>query len=273
MTKKMITNDPVRRCVVCRRTELPVTYAQTCPRCAGRIGEDLRAIVRLHQLISAELEGRAGAANSGQGGNGIRDDNPLPHVDLLTLIGPGSIGRGDRFAYPSDPPSVAFELSQWEDDWRHVLGMPAAERPVSIAAAGRWTVTRNQVGAKLWTWHPGFLAARLAWAAQAHPAFDEFAHDVEVLLRWLRAATRTGGGPERLSAPCFDCGGPLVRDYAPRRPTVPCEAQNGHARDQGGLRDDARCVACGRMYSPTAYALALRSLLEAHRERVGWGAA
>jgi hypothetical protein len=228
-----------RRCVVCHHAELADDQPQTCPRCVDRVRADLAAVVRLHGVLDAEITGRAGAAAT-RPTRGSDPDTPLSA--LLCLLGPGSNAR-DRDAQPDDPPSVAWTLASWEDDWRHIHRHAAATGPATVTSAA------------------AYLDANHTWAANWHPAFPEYAADLTGLLGHLRTATRTGTDGLKLEGWCFACGHTLVRDYAPAQP---CRHPGDHTDrcDQGGLRDHARCVGCGAHYTAARYTLALRGVIE-----------
>jgi hypothetical protein len=224
--------DP-RRCIVCHRTPLRDDQPQTCGTCIRSVAADLAAIVRLHGLLDAELAGRAGAAMRSDG----RSRAPgVPLPDLLGLLGPGSDAH-DPDAQPDDPPPVAWELSRWEDDWRHIRGLDAAPGPASATTAST------------------FLTVHHGWAAQRHPAFGEYAADLRRILGALVRATAVDHAGLELEAPCVYCGGRLTRSYRPPRR---CQHTGPHQAgcDQGGLDDDARCTRCHRAYDPAQYAQA-----------------
>ena len=111
-----------------------------------------------------------------------------------------------------------------------------------------------------------FLLANLGTMAQRHPAFDEFAGDMRSLRFLLLRVLGLADDPVRMGADCFECGEPLVRDYAPRVDCAHGAARHTEACDQGGLRDYCRCTGCGRVYTPAQYHLALRAAIESSDE-------
>lgn len=90
-----------------------------------------------------------------------------------------------------------------------------------------------------------YLHRHLTWAARRHPGFPEFATDLTRLRRRVEAAAGLDDRPERAGVPCFGCGGPLERPY-------------GHQ----GREDDWTCARCRRVYTRSAYLLAVRATLE-----------
>lgn len=229
-----------RRCVVCYRGALTDDEPQTCRRCTRQTVNNLTAITRLHGLLAAEIEGRAGAAGNGNGRSGFSHSLPMGHI--LSLLGPGSDATTDSQA--DDMPSIAWELSRWEDDWRHTRGHCAATGPANVTTAVAYLAENNQ------------------WAANRHPAYDEYASDLAKLLATLSIAMQVSTAPRVMPAKCVDCGGKMLQDY---QPPMPCQHKGEHRTDcdQGGLRDHVRCDRCGRHYTAAAYTLALRQLLEA----------
>lgn len=229
-----------RKCIVCQARDLADDEPQTCRRCAGRTLSALLDVARLHTLLDSEIRGRIGAAKVGGAGDA---ENPIPMSELLSLLGPGA-AVSCRDAQPDDAPSVVGTLAGWEDDWRHVRGLPGAPRLASVQSCAE------------------FLAAQHPWAANRHSAFDEYAHEMRQL-RWrLLRALGLSDDPVRMNADCFECGDQLVRDYQPRSQCQHGPDRHGPGCDQGGLRDWCRCVGCGRTYTPAQYHLALRATIE-----------
>jgi hypothetical protein len=221
------------RCVVCTRS-LQIMQRQTCQACVATVRADLNDIEQLYALLPAEL-GRLASAGLEPIGKG--DDQPMPGGDILTLLGPGSNGRsqimGVRVAggrrddshghdeWPSDPQSVAWELSRWEDEIRRQRGEHAASTLPNVHAA-RIYVNRQ-----------------ITWASDFYPDFAEMASDLRKLRMRLAQATATDSPPER-GCPCLDCGSTLLREWTDR-----------------GLSDDWVCHHCRRIYSHAEHHLAV----------------
>lgn len=224
-------SDP-RLCIVCRRAELEPTEAQTCIGCLAATRNAVRDIVDLYAVLPDELVDHAGAARP-PGASGKPDSDGLP--DPLVLYAGGTNGTVNgtkptaedptgrihaKDHWPSDVPSVVAVLAWWEDDWRTYAGLPA-DREATVTGCA------------------GYLLARLSWAAQQHPAFDEFARDMTRLRTTLQVATRSDEITER-GVPCPECGDQLVRHYRDARE---CKHPGEHnpACDQGGRPSDWRC--------------------------------
>lgn len=217
-------------CIVCNRDLDQRDGPQTCIRCLGRVRSSLTGIVDAYALLPAELI-EAGGTSFEPIPTGPAESRILGG-DALVLLAPGSEGahwaRGDwhdkppvNDNLPSDPQPPLAVLAGWEDDWRSILGLPAAG-PATMA-----TVTR-------------FLHDHLGWAAQHHPAFDEFATDVYRLRVRLEQVTKTSHAPVR-GIGCPECGETLIRRYADPDPCPNGCPHDGPGHDQGGLRDGWQC--------------------------------
>lgn len=224
-----------RLCIVCQRTELEPTEAQTCVRCLGRVRTMLGDVRRWHRLLWLELVGRAGASRFPPGGSHDAE-SPLVGGDALVMLGPAN-DDGRHEDARSDPFPVAWLLHQWEADWRDRQGANGAAG-VTVEQCAEW------------------IDGHLGWAAQHHPAFDEFAGELRQLHQQLGAVTgKTDPVDRGAKIPCPECGQPLVRRYA--NPD-PCEHGGQHREwgcDQGGRRDDWVCSdrRCGRVVDDRQY--------------------
>jgi hypothetical protein len=220
-------------CAVCVRRSLTRTELRTCSRCVATMHRNLAEIAVLYRRLPDEL----GRMPGGDNRSGVRtsgDVTPLPGGDVLVLLAPGSPGAAAggqphaHDAYPSDPPSVAYELGQWEDDFRAVRRQAAAECVATVETA------------------VAYLSPFVDWAADNHPAIDEFAADLRRIVARLRHATNTNTTPET-GAPCFEpgCHAPLERHWT-----------------DTGLAEEWRCPRCHRDYDTASYYLAVRAHLE-----------
>jgi len=245
-------------CVVCA-SSLETHELQTCTECVAVVRKNLAAIVDRYAVLPREL-GHATTSPMDPAGATESAETPLPGGDALAMLAPGSEGtqwRGrqatsrltrtpwrpaqavrnateDQPTTPletndnlaTDPPSVAFELSLWEDDWREFRREPAATTDPTVSG----TVT--------------YLSPNVGWASMYHPAFDEFAADVRKLLRKLQDVT---GASERpvVGVPCLDCGARLVRQYG---------------------EEDYNCPRCRSRYDSKRYWLAVHEHLKAERQ-------
>lgn len=220
-------------CVCCNRS-LAEHETQTCTRCVGKFRADLveigRNTGRLHdQALALRPSWRP---SEGRGGGG----HAIPGGDALVMLGPGSDGRAQTYAiihgldashaddeWPEDVPSVLFELSRWEDDWRRTFGHGAAGA-ASLASCA------------------GYLSEQAGLAGRTHPAFDEAAADISRLAGALRTAVSASDAPEPAGADCLTCGVELVREVTDE-----------------GLSDERVCRRCRRAYSFAEYLFALRA--------------
>lgn len=256
-------------CILCS-TSLPTDRPQSCLPCLAEVRRSLGWVVELYALLPAAMAGAAygepGAPRSDGSGEG-----GFPGGDLLVMLAGGSRATEqiatDAFDVErtGDPQSVAFELGRWEDDWRLVRGEPEAVALMSVAGAA------------------GYLEPRMGWAADHHPAFDEFARDVRALLSRLRTATATDEAKDR-GAPCLSCDATLERERKDRRPGHECRGHGARqvcplpgphgCTDTGGRADEWRCPRCHRTYSDEEYARAMmtrwRVAVLARRREVGW---
>jgi hypothetical protein len=219
-------------CVCCQRS-LTRDEPQTCERCLTRTRELLSGIVTMW----AELPAHMGPKGTGldKGTPASPDGRPLIGGDALVLHAGGGVG----FAHDpdvhrdADPPSVAHALSTWEDDWRHTRGDAAA-----IVGGGRGGVGPTiRAAAK-------YLEVHSRWAANSHPAFDEYASDLQALHARLEAVPDRSARRIVADADCFECGGELERKLT-----------------DAGYDDQFTCCRCGRRYTWQGYLLALQQHL------------
>lgn len=235
---------PAHPCCVCRR-DLAEDERNTCKQCVGATRSDLHGILNAYALLP-DIIGNPLGSNAPKDSTGRSNEKPMPGGDALVLAAGGGDGRGQLREphygdddLPGDPLSVAAELGRHEDDWRKIRHEPAAltNHYVSSAAV--------------------YLLQHLGWAGSRHPDFPEFARDIRRLRHMLEQATGTAETVVRAQAPCFDCGGQLVRYYRDAYGQGPREG-----REPWGLAEDWTCRACKRVYDPAAYWLAVRARLE-----------
>lgn len=225
---------------------LPNDQPQTCLPCIHDVRARLATIVSLYALLPTCLGYPKSPRMDTSPASGS-DETPIPGGNALVMLAGGSGGRsqirgvllpnGERSdehqedEWETDAPSVAFELSRWEDEWRVVRGEAAAQQAATVTGAS------------------GYLSARMTWAADHHPAFDEFSSDLRHMLSRLRTITATDDRPER-GAPCFEFGcGALL------------ERRSGE--------ESYTCPRCRRVYDSASYWLAVRAHAEAQRSAAG----
>lgn len=218
-------------CIACG-TSLPTEQPQACLPCVHDARSRLAEITELWATLPTYLgHPKAPVMDASPGSKS--DETPLPGGDVLSLLADGSDGRwaqGEAHNLdhlPSDAPSIAHELSRWEDDWRNARAEPASTQRATVAGAAN------------------YLTARMTWAGDHHPAFDEFTSDIRKLLSRLKTVTATDDRPET-GAPCFDCGATLERRMGEETYT---------------------CPRCRRTYDPASYWLAVRAGYETEMQR------
>jgi hypothetical protein len=164
------------------------------------------------------------------------DGMPLPGSSVLVMLGPGSEGlaEDETTSRDTDPPSISFELGWWAIGW-----MDLRDEPASLLLTAN--PTRTVLNAA------GYLERKMRWAANQHPAFDQFAADMRHLHAVLERATGRDVPHERVGADCFECGGDLIRVVDP---------------DTGLSSEDVQCRQCRKSYDPARYRLALRATWE-----------
>lgn len=225
-------------CVVCGLSLHPDDPKLACETCLTDARANLAEIVELTATLPEVMADAAYGMPSAPRNGARSDEQALPGGDGLVMLAGGSAGltglramlagqEPPEDARDSDPVSVAYELSRWEDDWRLTRGEPAAESAATVVGAA------------------GYLEVHTRWAANEHLAFDEFAGDLRKLLVRLRSVTGRIDRPET-GAPCFDCGTVLCRDWT-----------------DAGLSEHWRCPCCRRVYEDAEYWLAVRAAMEA----------
>lgn len=251
-----------RHCVVCVGHLIDLE-PQTCVACLGRVRRDLADILALFALLPDQLGHRSGQTALGLMAPGSvgafwrdaevvsrlestpwRPAQRLRHLPVVWSEDPVHqaeqaatiewIAGSENPHRASDPPSVAFELGQWEDDWRSVRGEPAATEAGTVAGA------------------VGYLSVRAGWAADHHRAFDDFASEVARLRFGLEVATSMDSRPLiGVGVQCFECSVDLRREWT-----------------DTGLADNWTCPRCWRAYDQESYWLAVREHLEKSGEGV-----
>lgn len=273
--------EPKRLCIVCDRRELANHEQQTCTHCLGRVRRTLIDVEAMFNKLPEHIGDTAGTAKPLDAPRGGSDESPIPGGDALALMaggGTSTVGSrpnakhpdGDRSHasdnLPSDPPSILATLASWEDDWRTYLGIaPAGWNDDSKGStkdhryAPRVTVTGCAV----------FLLRGLSHMAQHHPAFDEFAEDMNDLKLRLERVLREGDPRDRAEIDCPDCGGDIKSVYADPDPCPPGCTHDGDGHDQGGLRSWWMCrdKRCGRIVESSEYWLMSRQVKQDRLDR------
>lgn len=219
-------------CICCARS-LDEDSRQTCIWCLGRARRDLITIVELCALLPDQALNGGGTSFEPVKGT---KDTAIPGGEALVLMSPGSrglsalwdIAAGGRGEWAddesdADPQPPLALLATWEDDWRIVKRQPAGG-PATLSSVSSW------------------LADNLAWAADHHAAFDEFAKDLSKCRARLEGVLRHG--PQRSPVPCMTCGHRSLERPQP----------------DGKRKDEIlwQCGHCHRRYTPKEYYLACR---------------
>lgn len=218
-----------RRCIVCTRRDV-AEHEQTCPECVGQSRRDLQSIVELVAIGEEYLDGLP-SRSPGTPKDGSRSaELSMPGGDLLVMLSGGSEGRSAagrhdevNAAAHGDPPSVLHSLAWWEDDWRDIRGDGPGAWPARLS-----TTT-------------DYLERQTTWAAQHHPAFNEYVAELTQLRSRLEPLLRTDDRPMRSPVPCLTCDARALKRLW---------------RDDG-LEDDWTCQKCRRTYTPEQYWMAV----------------
>lgn len=224
-------------CVVCQRRSLTDFEPLTCEKCLTDTQQNLADVVTGYALLEGEIGHPKPTVYDRDGGR-TDDGAALPGGNALVMLAGGSEGRSDddETTKDTDPVSVPHFLATWEDDWRETRHEPAA-------------VVRNGAGAfvgRTVVQAAGYLERHMRWAANTHPAFDDFARELRQVLGRVQDAAHLRNHDERAAADCFECGGTLRRVWTDR-----------------GRSDDYQCAQCRRTYDSERYYLAVRARLEA----------
>ena len=260
------------RCVVCQHRSLRADEKQTCLHCLSQTRRNLRSIGDLYALLPPVVHAAYPADT--RFGEPRGSETPLLGGAALVLAGDGTSGsvtsargnwryspetgtwewtEGDRShaadQMEADPPAVLPTLASWEDDWREVRGDPPGPKA---------TITRVT----------DYLIRHCGWAADEHPGFDEFAHEVHRLVRTLESVMSLGEPRDFSEVRCLDdgCDGKLVQDYFCTGRYEDCKARgcgwnDGRREHHHGRSDYWRCPRCNRFYDQKSYMLALHEQL------------
>lgn len=221
-------------CTCCLRSLSETDPVRACERCLTEARELLSGIVMMFAELPHHMGHLNGALRSHTGRSS--DGRPLPGAAVLVMLGPGSEGlaEDETTSRTTDPPSISFELGWWALGWADLRGEPAM---LLITANPSRTVLKAA----------GYLERKMRWAANMHPAFDQFLADLHRLHEILERATSRDLPCERVGADCFECAGDLIRVVD---------------RSTGLSTEDVQCQQCHASYDPARYRLALRAAWE-----------
>lgn len=172
-------------CVVCpvlRPDVDPRIYdrAHVCDGCRAHLGDLLDEVAELYGDVELERAATGGAKVSGS------RTPPLPldlhALDITMPPGPAGVVH-DPYGDQVGQPSIAATLDSWARDWQTYAWalLPAPTVPLLV----------------------GWLADRVGWACDRHPAIDAFATELADQVARLRPRPER---PERkVGVPCRQC--------------------------------------------------------------------
>ncbi len=189
-----MTEPSIASCIVCPalRAGRPPRTPNNPPVCGGcreRVRGDLLWLPDAYAVLPLQFPPNGSASERVSGSR----EAPLPiRVDPLDLDLPARQANPTAAArlHPEDQIghlSVATTLDSWVRDWRAVRDMRELGPEPTVPNLVAW------------------LANRLDWALDNHPAADEFADEITSLARVLRRTNGTDKLVHRLSAPCPTC--------------------------------------------------------------------
>lgn len=203
------------QCVICQRR--PYMRAQVCDACRDRLPRTIAEIVELwKQLPDAMPRDQS----NGQRVTGSREA-PVPlNVDALDLALPARVpeASAEGRKHPEDQvghPAVASILDQWCRDWRDEMAFAQSLPVPTVPELAR------------------FLINRCDWAADRHPAVDEFASEMGRLRAVLRGVLGL------IEPPAEFCDGVVCRK---------CDRYALYRES-----DYVECDHCGLLYSESEY--------------------
>lgn len=168
----------VTSCVICSRP----SRIRVCAHCTEVTDRNISEIPSLYRSLAAVL---APGAGSGDRVSGSRTP-PLP-----VRLGPLTLRSGG---------SLVAMLHSWEDDWRDLLGW--TKRPF------RGTIEQSVIGTTK------FLRANWPWAADKHPAPEDFSREIRDVVSECRTEIDGKGDSRQIGLCPADvgekiCGSPL----------------------------------------------------------------
>lgn len=204
-------------CVLCAvyRRKPVVTDGTPCDSCYSRLKTQLAAIPVQYAMLDATP-----GSNTGEKVRGSAEPNLKVRIAVLDLLLPANQGTvTDSHGDQTGSVSVATALDCWVTDWAELRGQGEHGPGSTVAAMCAW------------------LADRVDWAFDHHPAVEDFASTIANVLTTLRGVTG-----DVIAKPIHKDGVPCPRcDFKSLYETsdyVEC------LEDKGG---------CGRLLNPPEY--------------------
>jgi hypothetical protein len=202
-------------CVICQKR--PYMRAQACNPCRDRLPRTLADIADLHAQLPAAIERDQANAQRVTGSR----EAPVPvNIDAVDLSAHARNATATEEAkeHPEDQigqVAVASILDQWARDWRDEMAFAQSLPVPTVPELAR------------------FLANRCEWAADRHPAVDEFAAEMARLRAILRGVLGLSEPPAEF------CDGVVCRK---------CDRYALYRES-----DYVECDHCGLLYSEAEY--------------------
>lgn len=212
----MLDDVTAPACVICHGGLYPDEFGrQACRPCEQRVDKTLRDLAGRDGLY-AKLNYRLAPGRSGDG----PAVSSTPAASIPIRLEPLSLlARG----------GVATILQTWVEDWHEQLEFQPVRWRGNLQQQLDQAVDR--------------LRANLSWAASKHPAFDEFAREVNKLRRDCEGQISGEPAPRRIPVAC-PCGTVLrVTLDTPGARCPGCETQYGHAEVLGLPMAERRAAA------------------------------
>lgn len=209
---------PKRRCIVCTLADLDAISPprhQTCGQCAEETAKTLRDFLAV--LVTLPRAYWKSGTAQGERVRGSRE-RPVPGGDALTILGPGrdvTIGHTAPDIWHADDPEPAVSmLTGWEDDWRDIReDEPRSVQPWESSKGDRLSTggTRDAISVAV-TAAAAYLRLHNDWAAEYHPAYDEYANHLTEIKDRTERTLRVDTLVHKLPVKCPHCDGRLARD-------------------------------------------------------------
>jgi hypothetical protein len=202
-------------CTICLKRQY--MRERVCDACRTRLPHTIADIAHLWTQLPAAMQP---AHTDNQRVTGSREAPTPVNIDALDLSATARSGEASTAAreHPEDQIGqvpVAFILDQWARDWRDEMAFRQSLPQPTVPELAKW------------------LIDRVDWAADRHPAIDEFATEISRLRAVLRGTLGLYDPPPEF------CDG------------VVCRKCDRYALYREG--DYVECDHCGLLYSEQEY--------------------